>query len=89
VNLLAFGKEPYQLKELEEQLKMYRQKWQADQHYQIIAKMAGKMPGKSKDGKRKNNERNHHNTNGGCSGGRQGNNVREGRGERGRGSNKS
>jgi hypothetical protein len=26
---------------------MYRQQWQADQQKQIIAKMAGKMPGKS------------------------------------------
>jgi hypothetical protein len=32
---------------------MYRQQWQADQQNQIIAKMAGKMPGKSNDGKRK------------------------------------
>jgi hypothetical protein len=66
---------------------MYRQQWQADQQKQIIAKMAGKMPGKSNDGKRKNNERNHHNTNDGRSGGRQGNNGWGGRG--GRGSNNS
>jgi hypothetical protein len=63
---------------------MYRQQWQSDQQKQIIAKMAGKMPGKSNDGKRKNNERNHHNSNGGCSSGRQGNNGLGGSG-RGRG----
>jgi hypothetical protein len=70
VDLLALGKEPWIFKDLEDQLNMYRQQWQADQQKQIIAKMAGKMPGKSNDGKRKNNERNHHNTNGGHSGGR-------------------
>jgi hypothetical protein len=64
---------------------MYRQQWQADQHKQIIEKMAGKMPGKSNYGKRKNNERNHHNLNGGRSGGRQGNTDRGGSGGRGRG----
>jgi hypothetical protein len=32
---------------------MYRQQWQADQQNNIIAKMAGKMPGKSSHGKRK------------------------------------
>jgi hypothetical protein len=32
---------------------MYRQQWQADQHKQIIAKMAGKMPRKSNEGKKK------------------------------------
>jgi hypothetical protein len=32
---------------------MYRQQWQADKQKQIIAKMAGKMSGKSNDGKRK------------------------------------
>jgi hypothetical protein len=87
VNLLALGKEPWRFKDLEDQLKMYRQKWQADQQKQIIANMAGKMQGKSNDGKSKNNERNHHNTNGGRSGGRQGNNGRggRGRGQRGRG----
>jgi hypothetical protein len=33
---------------------MYRQQWQADQQKQIIAKTAGKMPGKKNEGKRKN-----------------------------------
>jgi hypothetical protein len=46
VNLLALGKEPWIFKDLEDQLNMYRQQWQADQQKQIIAKMAGKMPGK-------------------------------------------
>jgi hypothetical protein len=60
---------------------MCRQQWQADHQKQIIAKMDGKMPGKTNEGKRKNSERNHHNS----SGGRQGNNVRGGHGGRGRG----
>jgi hypothetical protein len=72
VNLLALGKEPWRFKDLEDQLNMYRQQWQADQQKQIIAKMAGKMPGKRNEGKRKNNERNHQNSNGGCSITRQG-----------------
>jgi hypothetical protein len=63
---------------------MYRQQWQAHQQKQIIAKMAGKMPGNSYDDKRKNSERNTHNNNGGCSGGHQDNNGRGGHG-RGRG----
>jgi hypothetical protein len=46
VNLLALEKEPWKLKDLEEQLNIYRQQWQADQHKQIIAQMAGKMPSK-------------------------------------------
>jgi hypothetical protein len=74
VNLLALGKEPGRFKYLEDQLNMYHQQWQADPQNQIIAKMTGKMPGKSNDGKIKNNERNHHNIDGGHSGGRQGNN---------------
>jgi hypothetical protein len=87
VNLLAIGKETTCWFEyLEYQLDMYRRQWQADQQKQTIAKMAGKMPGKSNDGKRKNNERNHHSTNGGHIGGRQ---VNNGRGGRGRGSNNS
>jgi hypothetical protein len=85
VNMLALGKEPWIFKDLEDQLNMYRQQWKADQQKQIIAKMAGKMPGKSNDRKRKNNERNHHNSNYGRSSGCQGNNVRGGRGGRGRG----
>jgi hypothetical protein len=53
VNLLALGKEPWRFKDLEDQLNMYRQQWQADQQKQIIAQMAGKNPNKSNDGKRK------------------------------------
>jgi hypothetical protein len=64
VNLLALGKEPWRFKDLEDQLNMYRQRWQADQQKQIIAKMAGKMPGKTNEGKRKSNDRNHQNSNG-------------------------
>jgi hypothetical protein len=86
VNLLALGKDPWQFKDLEDQLNIYHQQWQADQQKQIIAKMAGKIPGKSNDVKRKNNKKNHHNTNGGRSGDRQGNNGRgRGRHRRGRG----
>jgi hypothetical protein len=85
VNLLALGKEPWRFKDLEDQLNMYRQQWKVDQQKQIIAKMAGKMPGKTNEGKRKNSERNHHNSNGGCSSNRQGNTSRGGRGGRGRG----
>jgi hypothetical protein len=55
---------------------MYRQQWQADQQKQIIAKMAGKMPGKTNEGKRKNNDRNHQNSTGGRSSTRQGNTSR-------------
>jgi hypothetical protein len=85
VNLLALGKEPWRFKDLDDQLNMYRQQWQADQQKQIIAKMAGKMPGKSNEGKRKFNYRNHQNTNGGRSSTRQGNTSLGGRGGRGRG----
>jgi hypothetical protein len=52
VNLLALGKEPWRFKDLEDQLNMYCQQWQADQQKQIIAKMAGNMPGKTNEGKR-------------------------------------
>jgi hypothetical protein len=84
VNILALGKEPWKFKDLEDQLNMYRQQWQADQLKNIIAQMAGKIPNKSNDGKRKNNDRNHHNSNGGRSSARQGITSRGGRG-RGRG----
>jgi hypothetical protein len=53
VNLLALGKEPWRFKDLEDQLNMYRQQWQADQQKQIIAQMAGKHPTKLNDGNRK------------------------------------
>jgi hypothetical protein len=85
VNLLALGKEPWRFKDLEDQLNMYRQQWQADQHKNSIAQMAGKIPNKSNDGKRKNSDRNHHNSNGGRSSARQGNTTRGGCGGRGRG----
>jgi ribosomal protein L15 len=85
VNLLALGKEPWRFKDLEDQLNMYRQLCHADQQKQIIANMAGKMPGKTNEGKSKNSERNHHNSSDGRSGARQGNNSRGGRGGRGRG----
>jgi hypothetical protein len=67
VNLLVLGKEPWSLKDLEDHLNMYHQQWQADQQKQIIAKMAGEMPGKTNDGKIKINDRNHHNSNRGRS----------------------
>jgi hypothetical protein len=81
VNLLALVKEPWRFKDLEDQLNMYRQQWQADQQKQIIAQMAGKNPNKSTYGKR-----NHHNSNGGRSSNRHGNTNRGGSGGRGRGS---
>jgi hypothetical protein len=84
VNLLALGKEPWRFKDLEDQLNMHRQQWQADQQKQIIEKMAGKMPSKTNEGKRKKSERNHQNSNGGRSSTRQGNTSRGGR-RRGRG----
>jgi hypothetical protein len=84
VNLLALGKEPWRFNDLEDQLKKYRQKWQADQQKKNIAQMAGKNPNKSNDGKRKNSDRNHHNSNCGRSSTRHGNTNRGGRG-RGRG----
>jgi hypothetical protein len=88
VNLLALGKEPWRFKDLEDQLNIYSQQWQADQQKQIIAKMAGKMPGKTNEGKRKINDRNNQNPNGGYSSTRQGNTSRGGRGGRGgRGNN--
>jgi hypothetical protein len=65
---INLGKEPWRFKKLEDQLNIYHQQWQADQQKKIIAKMAGKMPGKSNDEKRKNNQRNQHNTNCGLSG---------------------
>jgi hypothetical protein len=37
VTLLALGKESWKFKDLEDQLNMYRQQWQADQQKQIIA----------------------------------------------------
>jgi hypothetical protein len=85
VNLLALGKEPWRFKDLEDQLNMYRQKWQADQQKKIIAQMAGKNPNKYNDGKIKISHRNHHNSNSGRSSTRQGNTSHRGCGGRGRG----
>jgi hypothetical protein len=51
VNMLALGKEPWRFKDLEDQMNMYSQQWQADQQNKIIARMAGKMSGKTNDGK--------------------------------------
>jgi hypothetical protein len=42
VNLLSLGKEPWKFRDLDDQLNVYRQQWQADQQKQIIAQMAGK-----------------------------------------------
>jgi hypothetical protein len=36
VNLLSLGKEPWKFRDLEDQLNVYRQQWQADQQKQII-----------------------------------------------------
>jgi hypothetical protein len=63
VNYLALGNEPWRFKDIDDQLNMYRQQWQADQQKQIIAKMAGKMTGKKNERKRKINDRNHQNSN--------------------------
>jgi hypothetical protein len=53
VHLLALGKEPWRFKDLEDQLNIYRQQWQADQQKQIIAKMAGNIPRKKMKEKEK------------------------------------
>jgi hypothetical protein len=53
LNLLALGQEPWRFKDLEDQLNMYRRQWQADQQKKIIAKMAGKMTGKTNEEKEK------------------------------------
>jgi hypothetical protein len=53
VNSSALVKEPWRFKDLEEQLNMNHQQWQADQQKHIIAKMAGKMSGKTNKGKEK------------------------------------
>jgi hypothetical protein len=46
VNLLSLEKEPWKFRDLDDQLNVYRQQWQADQQKQIIAQMAGKHPNK-------------------------------------------
>jgi hypothetical protein len=56
VNLLSLGKEPWKLKDVNDQLETYHQQWQSDQKNQIMLNMTGKLPSKSSDGKRKNNE---------------------------------
>jgi hypothetical protein len=83
VNLLSLGKEPWKFRDLDDQLNVYRQQWQADQQNQIIAQMDGKHPNKSNDGKKKSSDKNHHNFNGGRSSNRHGNTARGGRGGRG------
>jgi hypothetical protein len=40
--MLALGKEHWHFKDLEDQINMYHQQWQADQQNQIIVKMSGK-----------------------------------------------
>jgi hypothetical protein len=45
--LLSLGKEPWKFRDLDDQLNVYRQQWQADQQKQIIAQM-GQMTGKEK-----------------------------------------
>jgi hypothetical protein len=37
VNLLSLGKEPWKFRDLDDQLNVYRQQWQADQQKHIIA----------------------------------------------------
>jgi ribosomal protein S26 len=85
VNLLSLGKEPWNFRDLEDQLNVYRQQWQADQQKQIFPQMEGKHPNKSNDGKRKSSDKNHHNFNGSRGSNRHGNTSRGGRGGRGRG----
>jgi hypothetical protein len=46
VNLLSLGKEPWKFRDLEDQLNVYHQQWQADQQKQIIAQIAGRHPNK-------------------------------------------
>jgi hypothetical protein len=43
VNFLSLGKEPWKLRDLEDQLNVYRQQWQADQQKQIIAQTSKKV----------------------------------------------
>jgi hypothetical protein len=52
LNLLTLVKEPWRFQNLEDQLNMYHQQWQADQQKQIIAKMAEKIPGKTNEKKK-------------------------------------
>jgi hypothetical protein len=82
VNLLVLGKEPWIFKDLEDQLNMYRQQCHADQQKHIIAKMSGKMPGKTNEIKRKMDDRNHQNSNGGRVSTHQDNTSRRRRGRR-------
>jgi hypothetical protein len=84
-NLLSLGKEPWKFRDLEDQLNVYRQQWQAEQQKQIIAQMDGKHPNKSNDGKRHNSDKNHHNFNRGRGSNHHGSTARGGRGGRGRG----
>jgi hypothetical protein len=49
--LFGTWKKRWRFKDLEDQLNMYLQQWQADQQKQIIAKMARKMQGKTNEGR--------------------------------------
>jgi hypothetical protein len=95
VNILSLGKEPWKFRDLDDQLNIYRQQWQADKQKQIISQMAGKHPNKSNGVKRKSSDKNHHNFNGGRGRGsnRHENTARgghgRGRGGRGRRGNNS
>jgi hypothetical protein len=46
VHLLSLGREPWKFRDLEDQLNVYRQQWQADQQNKSIAQMSGKHPSK-------------------------------------------
>jgi hypothetical protein len=76
--LIGTWKRTLEIQIFEHQLNMYRQQWQADQQKHIIAKIAGKMTGKTNEGKRKRSERNHQNSNGGRISTHQVNNSRGG-----------
>jgi ribosomal protein L15 len=75
----------WKFRDLDDQLNVYCQQWQADQQKQIIAQMAGNHPNKSNYGRRKNSDNNHHTFNGGRDSNRHGNTARGGRRGRGRG----
>jgi hypothetical protein len=80
VNILPLGKEPWKFRDLDDQLNVYHQQWQADQQKQIIAQMAGKHPNKSNDRKRKSDDNNHPTSNCGRGSNRHVKNARGGRG---------
>jgi hypothetical protein len=51
--LTGTWQEPWKFKDLNDQMATYRQLWQSDQQNMIMIKIAGKVPGKSRNGKRK------------------------------------